>query len=119
MSIDRIRALCDELLECDITGEGESGQHHKISVRGKTIGWHTVDHHGDERVSLAVRSEKGLNEQLVLVDPDKFLLPPYVARYGYIGIHLDGADLDWEEVRELILDGYRMVAPEQLLDELD
>lgn len=119
VSIDRIRTICSELPECEIASDGEGGQHHKISVRGKTIGWHTVDHHGDGRVSLAVRGEKGVNEQLVLVDPDKFFLPPYVARHGYIGIHLDIDDLDWDEVRELLLDGYRIVAPKKLVHQLD
>ncbi len=114
MSIDRVRVICTELPECVVEGD----QHHKISVRGKTIGWHTVDHHGDGRVTLAVRGEKGENEQLVLADPDKFFLPPYVARHGYIGIYLDIDDVDWEEVRELLLDGYRIVAPRKLVREV-
>lgn len=114
VSIDRIRDICAELPECVVEGE----QHHKISVRGKTIGWHMVDHHGDDRVALAVRGEKGENEQLVLADPHKFFLPPYVARHGYIGIYLDIDDVDWEEVRELLLDGYRIAAPKKLANEL-
>lgn len=115
MTIDRIREFCEQLPECEVVGD----QHHKISVRGRTIGWHTVDHHGDGRVSLAVRGEKGENEQLVLADSRKFFLPPYVARHGYIGIHLDLEDVDWEEVRELLLDGYRLVAPKTLLKQLE
>ena len=114
VSIDRIRDICTELPECVVEGE----QHHKISVRGKIIGWHTVDHHGDGRVALAVRGDKGENGQLVLADPTKFFLPPYVARHGYIGIYLDIDDVDWEEVRELILDGYRIVAPKKFVNQL-
>jgi hypothetical protein len=56
--------------------EGE--QHHKLTVRGRTIGWHTVDHHGDGRVCLSVRTAKGENEELVASDPqlvtDAYLL---------------------------------------------
>lgn len=115
MSIDRIREICAGLPECEVAG----GQHHKLSVRKKTIGWHTVDHHGDGRVSLSVRAEKGENEQLVLSDPVKFFLPPYVAHHGYVGIHLDLPDVDWDEVRELIVDAYRIVAPKTLVKQLD
>lgn len=111
VTIERIRDICSQLPECEVEGD----QHHKISVRGRTIGWHTVDHHGDGRVSLAVRGQEGENEQLVLAEPDKFFLPPYVARHGYIGIHLDLEDVDWAEVEELIIDGYRLVAPKTLL----
>lgn len=114
VSIDRIRHICADLPECLVEGD----QHHKISVRGKTIGWHTVDHHGDGRVALAARGEKGENEQLVVADPDRFFLPPYVSRHGYIGIYLDIADVDCE-IRELILDGYRIVAPKKLANQLD
>jgi hypothetical protein len=115
MTIERIREICAQLPECEVAGD----QHHKISVRGRTVGWHTVDHHGDGRVSLTVRGEKGENEQLALADPRRFFLPPYVARHGYIGMHLDLDDVDWEEVRELLLDGYRLVAPKALVTQLD
>lgn len=114
VSIERIREICSEFPECLVEGD----QHHKISVRGKTIGWHTVDHHGDGRVALAVRGEKGENEQLVVADPAKFFLPPYVARHGYIGIYLDIERVDWQEVRELLIDGYRIAAPKKLAKEL-
>jgi hypothetical protein len=114
VSIDRIRKICEQLPECEVVGD----QHHKISVRSRTIGWHTVDHHGDGRVSLTVRAEKGENEQLVLSDSRKYFLPPYVAHHGYIGIHLDLDDVDWDEVRELLVDGYRLVAPKGLVKQL-
>jgi len=42
-TLARIEKICAELPECTVAGT----QHHKLSVRGKTMGWHTVDHHGD------------------------------------------------------------------------
>lgn len=115
MSIDDIRAICASLPECEVAGD----QHHKISVRNRTIGWHTVDHHGDGRVSLTVRGAPGENEQLVEVDDERFFLPRYVAHHGYIGIHLDVGTVDWEEIREFMLDAYRLVAPKTLVRVLD
>jgi hypothetical protein len=114
-SIDRIRAICAELPECEVEGD----QHHKLSVRGKTLGWHTVDHHGDGRVALTVKAAKGDNEALVASDPARFFLPPYVARHGYVGLHLDTGAVDWDEVRELITDAYGLAAPKKLVQQLD
>jgi hypothetical protein len=50
----------------------------------------------------------------VAADPRKFFMPPYVARHGYVGIYLDLGDVDWDEVRELLTDAYRLVAPKRL-----
>jgi hypothetical protein len=114
-TIDRVRDICGDLPECEIAGD----QHHKLSVRGKTVGWHTVDHHGDGRVALTVRAAKGDNAALVASNPDTFFLPPYVAHHGYVGIYLDTGAVDWEEVRELVADAYRLVAPRRLAELVD
>jgi predicted DNA-binding protein (MmcQ/YjbR family) len=37
---------------------------------------------------------------------------------GWIGVWLDG-DVDWEELLELLGDGYRMTAPKKLLARLE
>jgi hypothetical protein len=109
-SIERLTEICHDLPECEIDGD----QHHKVTVAGKTIGWHTVDHHGDGRISLSVRAPKGENEALVASDPDKFFMPSYVARHGYVGVYLDRPQVDWDEVRELVTDAYIIAAPKRL-----
>ena len=109
-SIDHIRAICRDLPECEVAGD----QHHRISVRDKTMGWHTVDHHGDGRVAVSLKAAKGENTELVASDPERFFLPPYVARHGYVGVYLDSDDVDWTEVRELVVDAYRLAAPRKL-----
>jgi hypothetical protein len=114
-SIERVRAICRDLPECEVAGD----QHHKLSVRGRTIGWHTVDHHGDGRVGLTVRAPKGDNAALVASDPAKFFMPPYVGHHGYVGIWLDTGDVDWDEVRELVVDAYRIVAPKRLAAQVE
>jgi hypothetical protein len=114
-TIDEVRRICDALPECLVEGS----QHHKLSVRGKTVGWHTVDHHGDGRVSLTLKAARGENVALVASDPSKFFMPPYVAQHGYIGIYLDIDDVDWGEIREFIVDAYRRAAPKKLAALLD
>ena len=37
----------------------------------------------------------------------------YVGRYGWVSVDLTG-DVDWDEVRELVLDSYRLVVPKTL-----
>src|SRR5262249_37024447 len=114
-TLDHVRKICADLPECEVAGS----QHHKLSVRGKTIGWHTVDHHGNGRVALTVRAARGENAELVASDPDTFFMPPYVAQHGYVGIYLDNGPVDWGEIRELVTDAYRIVAPKKLAAQLD
>ena len=109
-TIDEVRRICRDLPECVVEGD----QHHKLSVRGKTMGWHTVDHHGDGRVALTLKAARGENTGLVASDPDKFFMPQYVAHHGYVGIYLDDREIDWDEIRELIIDAYRLAAPKKL-----
>jgi hypothetical protein len=114
-TIDRVRKICADLPECTVDG----GQHHKLSVRGKTMGWHTVDHHGDGRVALTLKAPRGENAELVASDPDKFFMPPYMAHHGYVGVYLDIGPVDWNEIRELITEAYRLAAPKKLATHLD
>ena len=88
-------------------------------VNDKRMGWHLVDHHGDGRTALTVKALKGDNEALVAEDPERFFMPAYVARHGYVGYYLDTGSVDWDEVRELITDAYRLAAPKRLVRALD
>ena len=65
---------------------------------------------------------------IVAVDPDelparrqdqRFFVPAYFGPRGWLGIDLDGADVDWDEVGELLDAGYRTVATKTLVRELD
>ena len=52
-------------------------------------------------------------EALVASDPDKFLMPvPSDERYNWVRVRL--AALDAEELRELIVDAWRMCVPKKL-----
>jgi predicted DNA-binding protein (MmcQ/YjbR family) len=45
-------------------------------------------------------------------------VPPYVGGKGWIGAYLD-VEQDWEELRDLIDESYRMTAPKRLVARLD
>jgi hypothetical protein len=110
VSLERLTEICSELPECEIAGD----RHRKVTVAGRSMGWYTVDHHGDGRISLSLRAAKGENKALVASDPTTFFMPPYLAHHGYVGIHLDRQDVDWDEVRELVTDAYLLAAPKRL-----
>jgi hypothetical protein len=50
-------------------------------------------------------------------DPDTFYLPPYVAQHGWIGVVL--ANVDPQEMRELVTEGWRLTAPKRLVKTFD
>lgn len=65
---------------------------------------------------------------IVPIDPDelparrqdaRFFVPAYFGPRGWLGIDLDRAHTDWDEVGELLDAGFRAVAPSALLRELD
>jgi hypothetical protein len=50
--------------------------------------------------------------------PDRFFVPPYVGPSGWVGVWLDG-NPDWREVRDLMVDSYRLTASKKLQAALD
>jgi hypothetical protein len=56
---------------------------------------------------------KDERDALVAGEPDKFLLPlPSDLRYNWVVVRLDAIDED--ELRELVLDAWRMVVPKRV-----
>jgi hypothetical protein len=83
------------------------------------IAWHLVDHHGNGRVELQTRGAPGVNAALADAEPDRYFLPPYMARHGWIGLWLDRPKVDWDEVEGLLVASYRIQAPKRLVKLLD
>jgi hypothetical protein len=50
---------------------------------------------------------------------DRFFLPAYLGPSGWLGLDFDRADVDWDEVRELVDASFRLVAPRRLVKQLD
>ena len=99
-------------------GPQHHGSHTAFSVRGKTFVWYLDDHHGDGR--LAINCKTGLLEQaeIVAADSERYFLPPYMARHGWVGLRLDVGDIDWDEVEDLVTESYRLIAPKRLVASL-
>jgi predicted DNA-binding protein (MmcQ/YjbR family) len=65
-----------------------------------------------------MKAPPGAQQVLVGADPERFFVPPYVGSKGWIAVRT-GVPLDWEHVREMVLDSYRMTAPKRLAAQID
>ena len=71
----------------------------------------------DETV-MGVAFPKEEREAMVTAEPDKFMLPRTSdMRYNWIHVRLDAIDL--EEVRELVIDGWRMCVPKSVAAQIN
>ncbi len=113
----RARILEIALSLPEATAEGE--QHVGFSVSGKRFAWYVQEHHGDGRVARRCKAGPGTNSALAEVHADRFHIPPYLGKQGWLGLWLDLPRIDWDEVSEVLRDAYRLAAPARLKAALD
>lgn len=90
-------------------------EHLSLEVSGKRFGYYLFRHFGDDDRSGAVlKASPGTQEMLVKLDPDRFWVPAFVGRHGWVGIRLDLEEPDWDEVVELVRDAWLLVAPRKV-----
>lgn len=83
----KVRALCHALP--DVTERPSHGSP-TFFVNGKrTFAYFLDNHHGDGRLALWCAAPDGAQAMLVDSNPERYFLPPYVARLGWIGVRLD------------------------------
>lgn len=112
--LERLTDLCLALPEAE--ADDRHPPHRGYRVAGRNFAWYTENEHGDGRIALCVRTAPQENAALVDSDPERFGLPKYVARHGWVNYFLDLTDraIDWREVKELVHDSYRVQAPKRL-----
>ena len=95
-------------------------------VRGRRpVCYFHDDHRGDGRISLWCPVQGGTQEELVAGDPERFFKPPMFARgtfAGWLGMFLDRPEptkADWDEIAAIVEEAYRVVAPKNLIAQLD
>jgi hypothetical protein len=87
------------------------GRHAGFLVGKRTFAYFLDDHHGDGIVAVTCKALPGDNAALVAAQPDRFYLPAYIGPRGWVVLRLDAGKVQWDEVRELVLGSYRLVAP--------
>ena len=109
--LERVTRICKALPKaiCEI-----AGKHAVFQVSGKTFAYYLNDHHGDGIIGVACKVLPGDNEALVAAQPARFFMPSYVGPKGWVGLRLDVAGVDWDEVAELVTSSYRLIAPKKL-----
>jgi predicted DNA-binding protein (MmcQ/YjbR family) len=107
---ERLTEICLALPEATASGD----QHLAYKVRTRTFAYYLINHHGDGREALNCKAPPGEQEALVAADPRRFYVPAYLGARGWIGVRLDVDDVDWDEVAELVVESYLLVAPKRL-----
>ncbi len=110
--LDRVRHICLALPEAT---EGGGVGNPSWRVRDKIFAMRHDSHAG--RWGIWCKAEPGAQQALVLEDPRKFFMPPYVGVHGWIGISLE-VEQDWDFIAELIHRAYRLTAPKRLVAQL-
>ncbi len=72
-------------------------------------------HHGEEFVGVLVKTS-GQDEMAALIDadPELYFRPAYYGPAGWIGLRLDHAAVDWDQVRNWLARSWRACAPKRL-----
>src|ERR1700757_4070282 len=93
-----------------------AGTHAQFLVRKKTFAYFLDNHHGDGIVAVTCKVLPGDNKALVEAQPRRFYLPAYIASKGWVALRLDVGKIDWDEVRDLLLGSFALVAPRRLAE---
>jgi predicted DNA-binding protein (MmcQ/YjbR family) len=108
----RLAQFCLSLPETD--AYTATGQHASFRVRGKSFLYYLDDHHGDGRIAINCKTGHLEQEELVAAAPERYFMPPYMAHHGWVGLRLDVGEVEWDEVNDLVVNSYRLIAPKRL-----
>ena len=114
----RLTRLTEIALAFPETSRQIYGSHAQFLVRKKTFAYFLDNHHGDGIVSLACKVLPGEHKALVEAQPRRFYLPAYIGSRGWVALRLDVGKVDWDEVRDLLLASYVLIAPKRLAGNL-
>jgi hypothetical protein len=91
--------------------ERETWGHPTFRVRNKMFATMATD-----GTAVSVKATKEAQAALVGSEPGTFSIPAYVGQHGWVRVTL--ANVDREELRELITEAWLMTAPKRLAREL-
>jgi predicted DNA-binding protein (MmcQ/YjbR family) len=106
-----LSAVCLGLPEAERTN---CGAHADFRVRGKVFAYFLKNHGGNGITAACFKSRLGEHLQHVKRAPDRFYLPRFIGRRGWVGLRLDLGEIDWDEIRDLAAVSYNLAAPKAL-----
>jgi predicted DNA-binding protein (MmcQ/YjbR family) len=105
--LTQVREICMRLPE---VAEGmDSFGHTSFRVTDKPF---VMMGEKDANQSLAIKTLP--TTQHVLLQREGFTKTPYIGQHGWVSLNTAG-ELDWQEIEELILEGYLRSAPKRLV----
>lgn len=107
-ALKRLREIC--LMLPEAIEQGGVGNP-SFKVRDKIF---AMRHGFEGRMSMWCKAPPGAQDVLVGSDAARFFVPPYVGHHGWVGVWLDGDEMDWDEIADLVRESYRMTAPKRL-----
>lgn len=111
--LKRLRAICDNLPEAI---ETETFGHPTFQA-GKKKTFVVLDDHECED-ALCIVFKASLADQARLVRKPRFFRSKFGAKHGWTSMRVD-TELDWQQVRELVTQSYRLLANQRMLAALD
>ena len=112
--LTRLRAIClalPEAAEKDSHGHPNFYTKKVFAVFGGVV---KGDHYSD-RWSQSVLVLPDLLRREAALSDDRFFVPGYYGPYGWIGLDFRAAEVDWDEVADLVEESYRNTAPARLV----
>ena len=110
----RLTQLTRVALSLPETSRQVHGSHAQFLVRKKTFAYFLDNHHGDGIVAVTCKILPGENTALAKAQPRRYYLPSYIGPKGWVALRLDIGKIDSDEVRELLLGSYLLIAPKRL-----
>ncbi|PWK07017.1 MmcQ/YjbR family DNA-binding protein [Tumebacillus permanentifrigoris] len=104
--VAKVRELCLALPE--VTEGLDSFGHISFRVRDKPF---VMMGEKDASSTLAIKTLP-LTQELLL-QREGFTKTPYIGQHGWVSLRTTG-DLDWNEIQDLLLEGYLRTAPKRL-----
>ncbi len=109
----RLRQLClalPEAAEKDAHGHPSFYTKKVFAIFGGVV---KGDHYSDRWAQSVLVLPDLLTREAALSD-ERFFVPAYYGPYGWIGLDFRAAEVDWDEVGDLVEQSYRNTAPARL-----
>lgn len=109
--LEKLRGVCLRLPEVQEVTDGFGHTTFKVAKKSFVIAGM-----GAEGGSVAIKSDP--ETQAFLIRRGPYVRTPYIGQHGWISLE-DPLGHDWDEVAELIMDGYRRAAPKRIVKQLE
>jgi predicted DNA-binding protein (MmcQ/YjbR family) len=114
---NKLLELVESLPESRIATYGQ--RHLGMKIGAKTFAYYLNQHHDDGIIAVCCKSTPARQRELIGRDPQRFLVPAYLGKDGWVSLRLDLKDIDWDEVLHLLVQAYRAQAPRRLLRDME